>query len=25
LEKIDHKSEKIFVTLPAGLLDIYLT
>jgi 16S rRNA processing protein RimM len=25
LVKIDHKSEKIFVTLPAGLLDIYLT
>jgi 16S rRNA processing protein RimM len=24
LEKIDHKSEKIFVKLPDGLLDIYL-
>jgi 16S rRNA processing protein RimM len=25
LEKIDHKNQKIFVVLPDGLLDIYLT
>jgi 16S rRNA processing protein RimM len=25
LEKIDHKNQKIFVVLPEGLLDIYLT
>jgi 16S rRNA processing protein RimM len=25
LEKIDHKNQKIFVALPEGLLDIYLT
>lgn len=25
LEKIDHKNQKIFVSLPEGLLDIYLT
>ena len=25
LEKIDHKNEKIYVLLPEGLLDIYLT
>jgi 16S rRNA processing protein RimM len=25
LDKIDHKSQKIFVILPEGLLDIYLT
>jgi 16S rRNA processing protein RimM len=24
LDKIDHKQEKIYVTLPDGLLDIYL-
>jgi 16S rRNA processing protein RimM len=25
LDKIDHKNQKIFVILPEGLLDIYLT
>jgi 16S rRNA processing protein RimM len=25
LERIDHKNQKIFVVLPEGLLDIYLT